>query len=278
MAEASTSRNRAEPNDWVKPEVRRYSSTYTSYVSVDQLRGRLASTSVGDDTRVIIDPCGVEEKICDSPWSGDAPPYTYMYETFFTRLGLRLPLSSFECDVLNYLHLAPTQLHPNGWAFLRSFTIVCRTLGLEVSLGRFMYFFQAKVGTKVGWVSLNSSAGLGIFAAYTTSYKDFKDKFFRVRAGPACPELLVNSVGFPRFPLHWTINPKARNSFDRDSMSDAEIKDVDYLSNFKTMRCAEILRLENDEDKLWEYVGNRPTDATYAFYILPFANMLDFPM
>lgn len=60
-----------------------------------------------------------------------------------------------------------------------------------------MYFFQAKVGTKVGWVSLNGSAGFGILAAYTTSYKDFKDRFIKVRIGPACPGLLINSAGFP---------------------------------------------------------------------------------
>lgn len=129
-----------------------------------------------------------------------------------------------------------------------------------------MYFFQAKVGTKVGWVSLNGSAGFGILVAYTTSYKDFKDKFIKVRIGPACPNLLINSAGFRRFPLHWTINPKARNSYDRDTMSDVEIKDIDYLSKFKTMKCAKILRLENDEDKLWEYIGNGPTGSPFDCY------------
>lgn len=165
---------------------------------------------------------------------------------------LNVPLSDFECEVLNHLHLTPTQLHPNGWAFVRSFAIVCRALGLDVSLGRFMYFFQAKVRKKVGWVSLNNSLGMGILTVYTTSYKDFKD----VRAGPAGPGLLVNSFGMPRFSLHWTINPKSRNSYDRDLLTEAKIKDVDWLSRFKTMKCSEILRMELNEEKLWEYVGN----------------------
>lgn len=80
-----------------------------------------------------------------------------------------------------------------------------------------------------------------MFAAYTTSYKDFKDKFFRVQAGPACPTLLVNSSGLPRFSLHWTINPKSRNSYDRDLLTEAEVRDVDWLSRFKTMKCFEVL-------------------------------------
>lgn len=160
MAEEVVSSSQAESNDWVKPEVRRFSSLYTSLTSVGMLCGRLSSTSAGDETRIIIEPCEVDEVICGSPRPGVSPMYTLMYETFFTKIGLRLPLSDFECDVLKHLHLAPTQLHPNGWAFVRSFAIVCRCLGLDVNLGQFMYFFQAKIGKKVGWVSLNSSAGI----------------------------------------------------------------------------------------------------------------------
>lgn len=48
----------------------------------------------------------------------------------------------------------------------------------------------------------------------------------------------------------------SRNSYDRDLLTEAEVKDVDWLSRFKTMKCSEVLRLEHDEEKLWEYVGN----------------------
>lgn len=110
------------------------------------LRGRLSSTSAGDETRVIIEPCEVDEVICGSPRPGVSPMYTLMYETFFTKIGMRLPLSDFECDVLKHLHLAPTQLHPNGWAFVRSFAIVCRCLGLDVSrsIRSIHVFFSSK--------------------------------------------------------------------------------------------------------------------------------------
>lgn len=124
MAEEATSPSRADQGDWVKAEVQSYTSLYTSAASVAMLHGRLCLASVGNETRVVMDPCATDEMICHSPRLADAPMYTLMYETFFTRLCLHLPLSNFECDVFNYLHLAPTQLHPNGCAFECSFTIV----------------------------------------------------------------------------------------------------------------------------------------------------------
>lgn len=44
----------------------------------------------------------------------------FFYETIFRRIGARLPLSSFEKDILNVLSIAPAQLHPNSWTFLIS--------------------------------------------------------------------------------------------------------------------------------------------------------------
>lgn len=43
----------------------------------------------------------------------------------FSKVDLRLPLSSFEKGVLTELNVVPTQLHPNNWAFIQAFHILC---------------------------------------------------------------------------------------------------------------------------------------------------------
>ena len=62
-------------------------------------------------------PCLPHERVCDRPAEED-PDFFLVYDTFFTRLPLQLPLSSFACNVLSALRIAPTQLLPNGWAFV----------------------------------------------------------------------------------------------------------------------------------------------------------------
>ncbi|MED6135674.1 hypothetical protein PIB30_048892 [Stylosanthes scabra] len=62
----------------------------------------------------------------------------------------------FECGVLNQLKYAPTQIHPNAWAFIRGFEILMEYLGTKPLLEVFFSFFQAKGVRKGGTVTLNS--------------------------------------------------------------------------------------------------------------------------
>jgi len=42
------------------------------------------------------------------------------------------------------LNVAPAQLHPNSWAFIRAFTLLMGYLGLTPSVDVFLRFFEAK--------------------------------------------------------------------------------------------------------------------------------------
>jgi len=44
--------------------------------------------------------------------------FFYMYMCHFSQLHVRLPLDGFTMGVLRALNVAPTQLHPNSWAYL----------------------------------------------------------------------------------------------------------------------------------------------------------------
>ena len=71
-------------------------------------------------------------------------PFFFMYSTVLKRLKLRLPLTGFERALLTEVNVALAQLHPNNWAFVRAFSILCIHFVHTPSVDIFLYFFEAK--------------------------------------------------------------------------------------------------------------------------------------
>ena len=57
-------------------------------------------------------------------------PTFFLYQTVFKRTKLRLPFTGFERALLTEINVAPAQLHPNSWAFVRSSQFCATTLGI----------------------------------------------------------------------------------------------------------------------------------------------------
>jgi len=57
------------------------------------------------------------------------------------------------------VNVAPPQLHPNNWAFVRAFAILCHCFGHTPSVDVFLFFFEAKSPGQKLWVSFNGVAG-----------------------------------------------------------------------------------------------------------------------
>lgn len=238
--------------DWVQADVLLYESEFTSRDSVERFNALLSRS--GKEKYAVAAPCHRGEIVCYRPPPNNNDRFTFVYETMLTKIRVCFPLSNFECDVLQYLNIAPTQLHPNGWGFLRAFSILMKGLDSVPSIGWFFYYFQAKANTKVGWTSLNKQPRRGILLALTQSYKDFKPKFFRVRAGSRCPHLLVDQEGKEKFPLYWTKGPLAKLKYDSRWLTEDEKKDIAKLEGAKTMKCSNLLGLEDDEEALFVYL------------------------
>ena len=105
-----------------------------------------------------------------------------MYDIVFREMGLRLPFSNFEVAVFRHLHMAPSQLHPNGIAFVRAFETVYDHMKIGATIPLFFYCFhiqRSKVDGKWGWVSLKQGNGK-LFKAYLESVHHFKDKYILV--------------------------------------------------------------------------------------------------
>jgi len=76
--------------------------------------------------------------------SNGGKPFFFLYQVVFKRIGLRLPFTPFERELLTEVNVAPAQLHPNGWAFVRAFQIFYGYLGIPPSVDVFLHFFEVK--------------------------------------------------------------------------------------------------------------------------------------
>jgi len=83
------------------------------------------------------------DRVCHGQ-EGATEKFFYMYMCHFSQLHVRLPLDDFIIGVLCALNVAPTQLHPNSWAYLQAFRILCQSLYLEPSPYAFLYFYDTR--------------------------------------------------------------------------------------------------------------------------------------
>jgi len=142
-------------------------------------------------------PCPPNAPVCVDDKVIPGGPFCFVYATLFTKVKLRFPFTRFERELLTELDLAPAQLHPNSWAFVRAFQIVCDHLGLPSSVDVFLYLFEAKNPGERLYVSINAIAGRSIFTIFQQSYKDWKGKFVLARPNNNDASLLDG------FPLYW---------------------------------------------------------------------------
>ena len=188
-----------------------------------------------------VQPCEVSDRIFHRP-AKDGEFFVFACE-YFRSLGVVFPLSQFECEVLSALSVAPSQLHPNSWGFIKAFEIVCRHLGLTPTANVFRSFHQLKHGERVGWVSLSGLQRLALLAPYSDSVKRWKDKFFKVRAVSDEARALYfvdPASGRSRFPLWWSWPRKY--TVMEDALSEGEERVVEVLRMLpRPLGCRELI-------------------------------------
>jgi len=97
------------------------------------------------DRFVKVLPCREGEPVCIDDSADPEDPFFFMYSTVFKRLKLHLPFTGFERALLTKVNVAPAPLHPNSWAFVRAFSILCNNFGHTPSVDVFINFFEAKI-------------------------------------------------------------------------------------------------------------------------------------
>jgi len=177
----------------------------------------------------------------------------------FKKVKLCFPLTRFERELLTELDMAPAQLHPNSWAFVRAYQIICAHLGHPASVDVFLFLFEAKNPGDRLWASLNGVAGRSTLSIFQQSYKDWKGKFVRVCCNNQDPTLLDG------FPLYW-VNKGKKESKDnfRRARGPEKMGELDKdLCNFWkgvassniTMATSSIIAYEFHESQLDFHIG-----------------------
>jgi len=163
---------------------------------------------------------------------GATEEFFYMYMCHFSQLHIHLPFDEFTMGVLRLLNVAHTQLHPNSWAYLQAFRLLCMALYLEMSPRAFLYFFVTRSKSLITWLSLISRPGLNKLEAFTQSFKHFKDEFFKVVVKLAGRSHFYTTDGNTKFPFFWISNPWRYKVISREDLSVGEKDVVDTLMQF----------------------------------------------
>ncbi|XP_057737170.1 uncharacterized protein LOC130954448 [Arachis stenosperma] len=133
----------------------------------------------------------------------------WLYIAMFASLGVRIPFSPFQMVLLNRCDIASSQLHPNSWASIRCFEMVCEYLELPVSVEVFLWFFVLmnpfKEGrAKKGYMSFRKAQGRQIFGLFGDFFHGFKEKYFKVRPLEGRHPFWLTLEGKRRIPTYWS--------------------------------------------------------------------------
>ncbi|KAJ0699991.1 hypothetical protein HanOQP8_Chr10g0362471 [Helianthus annuus] len=111
----------------------------------------------------------------------DAPAgYITLWADFFHDGNLRLPVTVFVAEVLEYYHLHISQLSPFGMFRIRNFEYTFRAHGLPITVENFRRFYQLTVNT--GFFSFTQRHGSLKLMTPPKGVTGWKKRFFYVKA------------------------------------------------------------------------------------------------
>jgi len=194
--------------------------------------------------------------------SNGGKPFFFLYQAVFKRICLRLPFTTFKMELLTEVNVAPAQLHPNGWAFVRAFQILCGYLGIPRSVDVFLHFFEVKKQGKSLWVSFSGVTSRILLTLFQNSFKGWKGNFFKVCCAKHDPAALDG------FPLYWTEKPNPTKPKSLDELSSADREVCVALAGLKIVfHTPTLISREFKADALSAYFGmeSRPLFVFFIF-------------
>ncbi|QCE15234.1 hypothetical protein DEO72_LG11g2243 [Vigna unguiculata] len=171
------------------------------------------------------------DRVCHGQ-EGATEKFFYMYMCHFSQLHVRLPLDDFTMGILRALNVVPTQLHPNSWAYLQAFRILCQSLYLEPTPCAFLYFYNTRPQRPATWLSLISRPSISRLDAFSQSFKHFKDGYFKVVVKEGGKVHFLNADGSTKFPFSWTSNPSRYKDMVIEELSAGDKEVVGMLLKF----------------------------------------------
>jgi hypothetical protein len=184
------------------------------------------------------------------------PTSFYMYTRFIEDFHLYFPFTEFQKSMLRVLNVAPPQLSPNSWSFIKAFELVCFGLDIsEPSVAVFFSFYHVKNLLPKNVVPLSARPNRGLFNLYSSNYKNYKDTFVHVRGAEHCRGVMYDGDDTPLFPFHWTANPRLIRGAIFERLSEFERDTVVYMESLNQMSPRELLDAEHAPAVLEKYLS-----------------------
>ncbi|GJT81489.1 hypothetical protein Tco_1055831 [Tanacetum coccineum] len=113
----------------------------------------------------------------------DAPPgYVGLYTHSFSLSNLRLPLTEFFCEVLEYFQVHISRLNPFGCAKLTTFVVMCKAYGCEPSVDLFRGFFNlCQAGKWLTFAKRSEKHILNLLPEVITGIEGWHERLFYVQ-------------------------------------------------------------------------------------------------
>ncbi|XP_061355261.1 probable disease resistance protein At4g27220 [Gastrolobium bilobum] len=146
------------------------------------------------------------------------------------RCGVRLLFSSFVCKLLAYFNVAPSQLTPNAWGFIRVYEMVCKAYGLFQSVPSFLYMFSA-MPPRNSWISFRGKVKL--CGSYCRKINKWSAEYFKIYPAEGTTPFFLGEDEAPIFPLYWSEYPSSSSvlNYTFTDLSDLEQQTVTALGN-----------------------------------------------
>ena len=171
----------------------------------------------------------------------------------FKSVGVRLPFSRFERELLTEINAAPAQLYPNSWAFVKAFDILFGFLGCAPSVDIFLHFFEVKRQRNNLWVTLNNDPGRVLLTPFQHSFTGWKGKFFKVCCFGLVPSALDS------FPLYWVRETRALKFRPLKNLPSSDQVACKILAGAGGFDAAALISLEYNAEALEKYICTRVT-------------------
>ncbi|MED6221282.1 hypothetical protein PIB30_052947 [Stylosanthes scabra] len=134
----------------------------------------------------------------------DRTHFLWVYAELFTRLGVRLPFSDFQREVLTRCQVAASQLHLNGWGFLHTFERVCLHFGFRPFWRIFLYTYQLHAPPPGNdFLFFRAYQRRRLFYAFEESIQEFKWHYFKILPLPGNRLFWVDDEGNPYPWVYW---------------------------------------------------------------------------
>jgi hypothetical protein len=162
-----------------------------SYISFEKIKDLEARFTVDDEARVRFD-CGIPSSVrlhfknpaTKSVDGGEVCLYKKMFLA-----GLRLPFPPIVRELLQYLHVSPGQILPNGWRYFFATYIQWPTIfdGQLMSIREFFNIYRAQAYTDgtVGFKSRGSSLFIYLHPTLLSN-KVWRNEYFLVSGAWEC--------------------------------------------------------------------------------------------